>query len=123
MDKQVTPAHYQAIEFETRFIALSDGRVTGHAGRITRPAVPRLWPFTRLPRLGDPSEPSLAPQTVEPLAPGSPSRASTKNRAATPATPIRGSISSQPNILTSRRTRPRVSPTTVRDTQIGRAHV
>jgi hypothetical protein len=31
--------------------------------------VPRLWPFTRLPRLGDPFEPSLAPQTVEPLAP------------------------------------------------------
>ena len=30
--------------------------------------VPRLWPFTRLPRLGDPSGPGLAPQTGEPLA-------------------------------------------------------
>ena len=61
-----TPTHHQATEYETRFIALSNGRVTGRAGRITRPAVPRLWPFTRLPRLGDPSEPSLAPQTAEP---------------------------------------------------------
>src|ERR1035441_8420829 len=32
-------------------------------------AVSRLWPFTRLPCLGDPSGPSLAPQTAEPLAP------------------------------------------------------
>jgi hypothetical protein len=24
-------------------------------------ALPRLWPLTRFPRLGDPSEPSLAP--------------------------------------------------------------
>ena len=40
-----------------------------------RQAVPRLWPYTRLPRLGDPSEPSLAPQVVEPLAPGSPNPA------------------------------------------------
>ena len=87
MDKQVTPAHYQAIEYETRFIALSDGRVTGHAGRITRPAVPRLWPFTRLPRLGDPSEPSLAPQTVEPLAPGSPNPAPDPRASATGASP------------------------------------
>src|ERR1035437_8680810 len=31
--------------------------------------MPRLWPFSYLPRLGDPSEPSLAPQTAEPLAP------------------------------------------------------
>ena len=66
MDKQVTPTHYQAIDYETRFIALSDGRVTGRARRTTRPAVPQLCPFTRLPRLGDPSEPSLAPQTAEP---------------------------------------------------------
>jgi hypothetical protein len=71
MDKQATHTHYQSIEYETRFIALSDGRVTGRAQRITPPAVPRLWPFTRLPRLGDPSGPSLAPQTAEPLAPGS----------------------------------------------------
>src|ERR1035441_10157544 len=36
---------------------------------ITRQAVPRLWPFTRLLRLGDTSEPSLAPQTAQPAAP------------------------------------------------------
>ena len=29
----------------------------------------RLWPFAASPRLGDPSEPSLAPQIAEPLAP------------------------------------------------------
>ena len=34
-----------------------------------RQAEPGLWPFTRLPRLGDPSGPSLAPQKAEPLAP------------------------------------------------------
>src|ERR1035441_2283939 len=28
-----------------------------------------LWPFTRLPRLGGPSEPSLGSQTVEPPGP------------------------------------------------------
>src|ERR1035437_3353791 len=43
----------------TRFIVLSGGRVAGLAGRIVRQVVPRLWPFTRLPRLGYPSEPQL----------------------------------------------------------------
>ena len=33
------------------------------------PMVPRLWFFARLPRLGGPSEPGLAPRTAEPLAP------------------------------------------------------
>jgi hypothetical protein len=64
MDKQVIPTHYQAIEYETRFIALYDRRVTRRARRITPPALPQLWPFTRLSRPGDPSEPSLTPQTV-----------------------------------------------------------
>jgi len=32
------------LESKNRFIALSDARVSGLAGRITRPAVPRLWP-------------------------------------------------------------------------------
>jgi len=32
-------------------------------------SAPQLWPLIRLPRLGDPSEPSLAPDTVEPIAP------------------------------------------------------
>ena len=31
--------------------------------------MPRLWPLARFSRLGDPSEPSLAPQTAESLAP------------------------------------------------------
>ena len=57
------------LESSFRFSALSHGMITGLAWRITRQAVPRLWPFTCLPRLGDPSEPSLAPQTAEPLAP------------------------------------------------------
>src|ERR1035441_3989434 len=34
-----------------------------------RQAAPRLWPFTRLPCLGDPFGTSLAPQAAEPLAP------------------------------------------------------
>jgi len=37
------------LESKTRMIALSDRRVTGLARRITRQAVPRLRPFTRLP--------------------------------------------------------------------------
>ena len=56
------------LEGKTRFIAFADGRVTRLARRLTRQAVPRLRPFTRLPRFGDPSEPGLAPQTSEPLA-------------------------------------------------------
>jgi hypothetical protein len=44
---------------------------TEDLGEFTRPAVPRRWLFTRFPRLGDPSEPSFAPETVEPLAAGS----------------------------------------------------
>jgi len=36
---------------------------------ITRQAVSRRWLFTCPPPLGDPSEPSLASQTAEPLAP------------------------------------------------------
>jgi hypothetical protein len=43
--------------------------VIGLVCRITRQAAPQLWPLIRLPRLGDPSEPSLAPDTVEPIAP------------------------------------------------------
>src|SRR5208283_3868281 len=31
--------------------------------------MPRRSPFARFPRLGDPSEPSLAPQTAEPIPP------------------------------------------------------
>jgi hypothetical protein len=64
--------------------------VTGLALRITRQAVPQLWPLTRLPRLGDPSEPSLAPQTVELLAPCSPTLHQTLPRA--PPEPHRSTL-------------------------------
>jgi hypothetical protein len=56
------------LESKTRSIALSFGIITGLARRITRQAAPRLWPFARFPCLGDPSESSLAPPKVEPLA-------------------------------------------------------
>ena len=46
------------LESKTQFIALFDGRVAGPGWRLTRQVVLRFWRFTRLPRIGDPSEPS-----------------------------------------------------------------
>src|ERR1039458_10384225 len=55
-----------------------------------RQAAPRLWPFTRLPCLGDPFGTSLAPQAAEPLAPIPPTLHQTLPRDA-PETPHRPS--------------------------------
>ena len=45
-----------------------------------RQPVRRLWAYTRLPYLRDPSGPSLAPQTAEPLAPYSSSPSTRQSR-------------------------------------------
>src|ERR1019366_8827339 len=58
---------YNLLESKTRFIALAEGMVTGlFLWRIRPETVPRLWPLACFPRLGDPSDLSLAPETAEP---------------------------------------------------------
>jgi hypothetical protein len=57
---------YNLLESKTRFIALAEGRVTGLLlSRISPETMPRLWPSVGFPRLGEPSNLSLAPETAE----------------------------------------------------------
>ena len=58
---------YNLLESKTRFIALAEGRVTGLLlCRIMPEMMPRLWPLVCFPRLGGPSNLSLALETAEP---------------------------------------------------------
>ena len=79
---------YNSLESKTRFIARSDGVVTGLLSEESGWTVPRLSPLARFRRLGDPSEPNLAPPPAEPTLHQSVLRAAPEPPRSLPVAPL-----------------------------------